>query len=30
MLLEVDGDKIAGFDAYLDPELVQLFEDDAS
>jgi hypothetical protein len=29
-LLEVDGDKIAGFDAYLDPELVQLFEESAS
>jgi RNA polymerase sigma-70 factor (ECF subfamily) len=27
MLLEVDGDKIAGFDAYLDAELVELFED---
>jgi RNA polymerase sigma-70 factor, ECF subfamily len=30
MLLEVDGDKIAGFDAYLDAELVELFEDSAS
>jgi RNA polymerase sigma-70 factor (ECF subfamily) len=30
MLLDVDGDKIAGFDAYLDPELVRLFEDDGS
>jgi RNA polymerase sigma-70 factor, ECF subfamily len=30
MLLEVDGDKIAGFDAYLDPELVQLFEESAA
>jgi RNA polymerase sigma-70 factor (ECF subfamily) len=30
MLLDVDGDRIAGFDAYLDAELVQLFEDSAS
>jgi RNA polymerase sigma-70 factor, ECF subfamily len=26
MLIEVDGDKIAGFDAWLDPDLVELFE----
>ncbi|HEY3021294.1 MAG TPA: sigma factor-like helix-turn-helix DNA-binding protein, partial [Solirubrobacteraceae bacterium] len=27
MLLEIEGDKIAGFDAYLDPALVELFEE---
>jgi RNA polymerase sigma-70 factor (ECF subfamily) len=27
MLLDVDGDRIAGFDAYLDPELARLFDD---
>jgi RNA polymerase sigma-70 factor, ECF subfamily len=28
MLLEIDGDKIGGFDAWLDPELVRVFEGD--
>jgi hypothetical protein len=26
MTIEVDGDRIAGFDAFLDPELVRRFE----
>jgi hypothetical protein len=28
MTLEVDGERIAAFDAFLDPELVRAFEED--